>query len=249
MAEVPALRRSIAILRHLASSNRPITAGALVRALEIPRSSAYELLTVLEELGLVVRTESGYVLVPACTNWKFLPAHEPAAAPGSAHRAAAGRGDLGNGTAGRDPRLGNRVRAQGAVVEVGRGHHRHRSAHAQLPDGDRAGDTRASAQARGAGDVPIRVRIRHPHRPGPDHGQGARTQSWPRTGGPDGRSNTARSPPGSQPSQPPSTTFSPARSQQSASSLAGDVLTEDTDTEPLVNKVLAAAAEVTAKLR
>ncbi|MGO2643884.1 IclR family transcriptional regulator domain-containing protein, partial [Brevibacterium aurantiacum] len=32
-------------------------------------------------------------------------------------------------------------------------------------------------------------------------------------------------------------------------SLAGDVLTEDTDTEPLVNKVLAAAAEVTAKLR
>lgn len=62
MAEVPALRRSIAILRHLASSNRPITAGALVRALEIPRSSAYELLTVLEELGLVVRTESGYVL-------------------------------------------------------------------------------------------------------------------------------------------------------------------------------------------
>ena len=32
-------------------------------------------------------------------------------------------------------------------------------------------------------------------------------------------------------------------------SLAGDVLTEDTDTEPLVNKVLAAAAEMTATLR
>ncbi|WP_309133174.1 IclR family transcriptional regulator [Brevibacterium sp.] len=62
MPEVPALRRSVAILRHLAASNRPISAGALVRGLEIPRSSAYELLTVLEELGLVARAESGYVL-------------------------------------------------------------------------------------------------------------------------------------------------------------------------------------------
>lgn len=50
------------MLRHLASSNRAISAGALVRALEIPRSSAYELLSVLEELGLVARIESGYVL-------------------------------------------------------------------------------------------------------------------------------------------------------------------------------------------
>lgn len=64
MAEVPALRRAVAILRHLASSNRAISAGALVRALDIPRSSVYELLTVLEELGLVVRTEHGCVLGP-----------------------------------------------------------------------------------------------------------------------------------------------------------------------------------------
>jgi DNA-binding IclR family transcriptional regulator len=62
MAEVPALRRAIAMLRHMASSNRAITAGALVRALEIPRSSAYDILAVLEELGLVARTESGFVL-------------------------------------------------------------------------------------------------------------------------------------------------------------------------------------------
>jgi DNA-binding IclR family transcriptional regulator len=62
VAEVPALRRAIAILRHMASSNRSITAGALVRSLEIPRSSAYDILAVLEELGLVARTESGYVL-------------------------------------------------------------------------------------------------------------------------------------------------------------------------------------------
>ena len=62
MAEVPALRRAIAMLRHMASSNRAITAGALVRALEIPRSSVYDILAVLEELGLVARTESGFVL-------------------------------------------------------------------------------------------------------------------------------------------------------------------------------------------
>lgn len=64
MAEVPALRRSVAILRHLAASNRAISAGALVRALDLPRSSVYELLAVLEELGLVVRTEPGFVLGP-----------------------------------------------------------------------------------------------------------------------------------------------------------------------------------------
>ena len=48
MPEVPALRRSVAILRHLAGSNRPVSAGALVRALELPRSSVYELLAVLD---------------------------------------------------------------------------------------------------------------------------------------------------------------------------------------------------------
>lgn len=65
MPEVPALRRSVAILRHLAASNRAISAGALVRSLDIPRSSAYELLAVMEETGLVARAETGYVLGPA----------------------------------------------------------------------------------------------------------------------------------------------------------------------------------------
>src|SRR5699024_10579601 len=62
MAEVPALRRAIAMLRHMASSNRASTAGALGRTLGIPRSSAYGILAVLEELGLVARPESGVVL-------------------------------------------------------------------------------------------------------------------------------------------------------------------------------------------
>lgn len=62
MPEVPALRRSVAILRHLAGSNRPVSAGALVRALELPRSSVYELLSVLEELGLVTKAGTGYLL-------------------------------------------------------------------------------------------------------------------------------------------------------------------------------------------
>ncbi|WP_101652819.1 IclR family transcriptional regulator [Brevibacterium ihuae] len=62
MPEVPALRRSVAILRHLAGSNRPVSAGALVRALALPRSSVYELLAVLEELGLVTKSSTGYLL-------------------------------------------------------------------------------------------------------------------------------------------------------------------------------------------
>ena len=59
------MRRSVAILRHLASSNRAISAGALVRALEIPRSSVYELLAVLEELGLVAQEGSNLVRTAA----------------------------------------------------------------------------------------------------------------------------------------------------------------------------------------
>ena len=62
MAEVPALRRSVGILRHLGSSLRPISAGALARTLDIPRSSLYDLLAVLEELDMVRKVDTGYVL-------------------------------------------------------------------------------------------------------------------------------------------------------------------------------------------
>lgn len=62
MAEVPALRRSIGILRQLSSSLRPVSAGALARTQDIPRSSLYDLLSVLEELGMVNKVDTGYVL-------------------------------------------------------------------------------------------------------------------------------------------------------------------------------------------
>lgn len=62
--EVPALRRSVAILRQLSASNRAVSAGTLVRLLDLPRSTVYDLLGVLEELGMVHRVESGYVLGP-----------------------------------------------------------------------------------------------------------------------------------------------------------------------------------------
>ena len=64
MSQVPALRRAVAILRHLAASNRPISAGAIARSGNVPRSSAYELLNVLEELGLVTKVDAGYLLGP-----------------------------------------------------------------------------------------------------------------------------------------------------------------------------------------
>ncbi|MFT4234081.1 MAG: IclR family transcriptional regulator [Microbacterium sp.] len=61
---VPALRHGIAILRHLASSPTPISAGAIVRRLGIPRSSTYQLLKVLIDEGLVVHIPEaqGYAL-------------------------------------------------------------------------------------------------------------------------------------------------------------------------------------------
>ncbi len=63
-AEVPALRRGVAILRQLSASNRAVSAGALVRLLDLPRSTVYDLLGTLEDLGMVQRVESGYVLGP-----------------------------------------------------------------------------------------------------------------------------------------------------------------------------------------
>ena len=62
MADVPALRRAAAILRHLAGSNRPLTAGTIARAQNIPRSSVYDLLGALEDLGFVIKVGSGYLL-------------------------------------------------------------------------------------------------------------------------------------------------------------------------------------------
>lgn len=62
MPEVPARRRAVAILRHLSGANRPVGAGPLVRALDLPRSTVYDLLAVLEELALVAKTDGGYLL-------------------------------------------------------------------------------------------------------------------------------------------------------------------------------------------
>ncbi|MHA7127020.1 IclR family transcriptional regulator domain-containing protein [Janibacter indicus] len=62
MPEVPALRRAVAILRHLSGANRPVGAGPLVRALDLPLSTVYDLLAVLEELALVAKTDGGYLL-------------------------------------------------------------------------------------------------------------------------------------------------------------------------------------------
>lgn len=52
--QMPGVRNAVAVLQRLAGSARPLTAGALSRALGIPRSSTYLLLQVLIEEGLVV---------------------------------------------------------------------------------------------------------------------------------------------------------------------------------------------------
>ncbi|WGW13201.1 IclR family transcriptional regulator [Saxibacter everestensis] len=53
--EMPAVRNTAAVLRHLATSSRPVPASALARHIGIPRSSTYQLLKVLIDEGLVVR--------------------------------------------------------------------------------------------------------------------------------------------------------------------------------------------------
>jgi DNA-binding IclR family transcriptional regulator len=51
--QVPAARRTLALLRLLASSARPLAASAIARELCLPRSSTYHLLTAMAEDGFV----------------------------------------------------------------------------------------------------------------------------------------------------------------------------------------------------
>jgi DNA-binding IclR family transcriptional regulator len=53
-SHVPAAERTLALLRELARHPRPVGAAALARALDLPRSSVYHLLAVLEREGFVV---------------------------------------------------------------------------------------------------------------------------------------------------------------------------------------------------
>ncbi len=53
-SQVPAATRTLSILRVLASAPGPMTAVAIARELELPRSSTYHLLTAMHELGFVV---------------------------------------------------------------------------------------------------------------------------------------------------------------------------------------------------
>lgn len=53
MAQVPGAERTIAVLRHLAAQSRPVPAAAIARDLDLPRSSAYHLLTTLAEARFV----------------------------------------------------------------------------------------------------------------------------------------------------------------------------------------------------
>ena len=54
MTDVPALRRGLAVLRVLAGRPGPISAAAIARELDLPRSTTYHLLTELEAAGFVV---------------------------------------------------------------------------------------------------------------------------------------------------------------------------------------------------
>jgi DNA-binding IclR family transcriptional regulator len=54
MSSVPAVSRAVALLRSLASRAAPVPAAVLARDLDLPRSTVYHLLAVLEAEGFVV---------------------------------------------------------------------------------------------------------------------------------------------------------------------------------------------------
>ncbi len=64
---VPAVRHAVALLRRIAQNPRPVAAGALSRALGIPRSSTYQILQVLIDEGLIVHLPEtrAYTLGPS----------------------------------------------------------------------------------------------------------------------------------------------------------------------------------------
>lgn len=53
MPQVPAARRALAVLRLLAAAPGPLPASSIARALELPRSSTYHLLTAMSQDGFV----------------------------------------------------------------------------------------------------------------------------------------------------------------------------------------------------
>lgn len=54
MTSAPAARHTLEILRYLGAQRGPVAAATIAAALDIPRSSIYRLLGVLEELGFVL---------------------------------------------------------------------------------------------------------------------------------------------------------------------------------------------------
>ncbi|OLP58880.1 IclR family transcriptional regulator [Xaviernesmea oryzae] len=67
---VPALRRAVAILDHLATCGEPVSPATLTKALGLPKSTAHGLILVLDELDLIARTPQGLLrLGPRSLRW------------------------------------------------------------------------------------------------------------------------------------------------------------------------------------
>lgn len=66
MSEVPAARSTLRIIRYLAGHSGPVRAATMSRDLDVPRSSIYHLLRVLQDEGFVVHSpeHQGYALAP-----------------------------------------------------------------------------------------------------------------------------------------------------------------------------------------
>ena len=163
----PAVGRALDVLLYLASRSGPVSGAAIMRDLDIPRSSAYHLLEVLTERGFVVyladqrtyglgvsafEVGSAYLRHGPLEMWsrpvlKQLVAqvHETSHL-GILH--------------GAETLYLLRESPYGGAH--GRHAHRDRRAHARAPDGQRTRHPRASARGPGARVVPVDARVRQP---------------------------------------------------------------------------------------
>lgn len=66
MADIPAARQALRILKYLATQSGPVRAATLVRELEIPRSTTYQMIKVMLDEGFLVHfpEDSAYGLSP-----------------------------------------------------------------------------------------------------------------------------------------------------------------------------------------
>ena len=163
MAQVPAATRTLRVLRYLASQPDPVPLDAIARACELPRSSAYHLVTRHGRRGVrrapgrraPLRARGGGV-----RGGQRVRATGSAAADRPAPAGRAGRPDPPERAPGGAARQRRPVRPRGAGARPAAAGHRRRRPAPRAPDRERPGGARAPVGGAGAGALPLVGRLR-----------------------------------------------------------------------------------------